>query len=1048
MASAAVDSPSDRLRLDSIATVDLHLLSQSDLYALSLCSHGAFDSRRCDDVVVPKIDRSVFNESAGSRKQTYSRLRLAPRKPQSSAASATTSTVLRPKSDDPDPDPERSENSQIIALLKNLFSKETNGDDLVPVRVEYSESEHQLPDFGHNLQKRKRGRPRKNEDLVACESFEDRDREIGSAVDLVALAILEDPFGDELQRRTGELKTEEELLGFLTRLNGQWGSRRRKKKIVDASEFGNALPKGWKILLSLKKKEGRVWLFVRRYISPYGRQFVSCKEVSSYLLSLGLQDVNRRNCGQSSENTQLTYKVACGNSADLAVKEINERGDLVCYSPSVITYVSNDHVKQVTSVVENSGEIQSGEILKCDKCTMTFDVKDDLLHHLLSSHRRKRSRFGSSITDGVIIKDGQYECQFCHKTFNERNRYNGSLPPKESTMQTPSGDDCDSVNFHYNAANDLKPVSPQSTFEAGSVADMSTSRVDDCPVVQGRSMGSRPPSLLAYEKTCGAEIDVNGDSISGEEPNQEAGSGKCFACSDRAGPDEDLVSEGKQQNGFGGCSLVPVNNDKKCGNSNNVNVVSTSAPAESKQKRGSESIDEKCVKDNVHSVSISTVSKLKLNAIYNSGNKEVMIDCGSGHSGRDEDAVARVEQKNSENSLINSPRKEPLRDIEENMRAGTAYTMEEFGHDEGSESSLFIRSGYEQTCGVNIDIGNTSTRKMEEPKLDEFQTYRNNELAFDISNSRPNVQERSLVFCSLVLSGNEQKRNVEEIAAGVMNSTEQAPKQESSLDTGLLTRSCTGKTIDVVNRVPIERTFSFETYLSRGNNSLEKYLKQESGLLGPSCYPSTCGDENNLNRVHAGRFWEGSTIDEVGSSGHDKLTIAFGSSNAQPDGYVMPGSIWGACGGNVLQSNLADISTQQEQSSSCYPFSIFSDKGEHELLNVDRKYDSMSGFEGTQSDRSEHVEFSFLTPQSLNPLPGDSKALSYETEMRGFDSSFWLEKDALSLNIAARNHVTTVCAWCRNEFHQDSVHSGTQTGAVVSICPTCSANVSAQFNFF
>ncbi|PSS19565.1 Methyl-CpG-binding domain-containing protein [Actinidia chinensis var. chinensis] len=885
MASAAVDSPSDSLRLDSISSVDLNLLSQSDLYALSLCSDGAFDSRRCDDVVVPKIDRSVFNESAGSRKQTYSRLRLAPRKPQSAAASATTSTVLHPKSDDP----ERSENSQIIALLKNLFSKETNGDDLVPIRVEYSESVPQLPEFGNNLQKRKRGRPRKNEDLVACESVEDKDREIvseiGSAVDLVALAILEDPFGGELQRRTGELKTEEELLGFLRGLNGQWGSSSRKKKIVDASEFGNALPKGWKILLSLKKKEGRMWLFVRRYISPNGRQFVSCKEVSLYLLSLELQDVNRRNCGQSSENTQLTYKVACGTTADLAVKEINER-ELVCYSPSVITHVSNDRVKHVTSVVGNSGEFQSGEILKCDKCTMTFDVKDDLLHHRLSCHRRKRSRFGSSITDGVIIKGGQYECQFCHKTFNERNRYNGhvgahkryhlksdetspgvlsmennvgpvssgGVPPKESMMQTSSRDDCDAVNFNSNAYSDLKHVSPQSKFKAGLVADMSSnednvlshdeqnlksnknamnfaeefcvehdekykmnktvaettaaksnfclgsealsgsetnivgeanivgcldSRVDDCLVGQGRSMESCPTSPLAYEKACGAKIDVNEDSVGVDKPNQKAGSesvllavsGNGETCGpenkkdvhftssmelykldsekfdnksihgfcSRAGPDEDLISEGKQQNGFGGCSLVPVNNDQTYGNSNNVNVVSNSMLAESKQKGGSESINEKTcgVKDNVDTVSASTVSKPKLDVIYNSGNKEAMIGCGSSHSGRDEDAVARVEQKNSESSLINSTWKEPLCDIEDNRRAGTTYTMEEFGQGEGSESSLFILSGYEQTCGIKIDIGNTSTRKMEEPKLDEFQTYRNDELAFDVSNSRP-----------------------------------------------------------------------------------------------------------------------------------------------------------------------------------------------------------------------------------------------------------------------------------------------------------------------
>lgn len=76
----------------------------------------------------------------------------------------------------------------------------------------------------------------------------------------------EEPFGDELRRRTVGLESEEQLFGFLRELGGQWASRRKKRKIVDASEFGNALPFGWKLLLGLKRKEGHAWIYCRRYI--------------------------------------------------------------------------------------------------------------------------------------------------------------------------------------------------------------------------------------------------------------------------------------------------------------------------------------------------------------------------------------------------------------------------------------------------------------------------------------------------------------------------------------------------------------------------------------------------------------------------------------------------------------------------------------------------------------------------------------------------------------------------------------------------------------
>lgn len=291
--------------------MDLQLLSQSELYTLSLCSPSTFDPRRCDDVVIPKIDRSVFNESAGSRKQTYSRLRLAPALDPAATASASSirrrTPHLRPSTHSPQPlfldaDPENVENRQIVSLLKELFGvecsasvKDDSMDELVPVQVDYSETVPmpQLANVVSTGQKRKRGRPRKNEnavylvetkvesqsdvnvsagtnDVVVYDILEDKDKGIvngdGLNVNLIELGLMEDPYGEELRRRTQGMGTEEQLLEFLKGLNGQWGSRRKKKRIVDASLFGNVLPKGWRLLLSCKRKEGRVWLFCRRYI--------------------------------------------------------------------------------------------------------------------------------------------------------------------------------------------------------------------------------------------------------------------------------------------------------------------------------------------------------------------------------------------------------------------------------------------------------------------------------------------------------------------------------------------------------------------------------------------------------------------------------------------------------------------------------------------------------------------------------------------------------------------------------------------------------------
>lgn len=377
MATATVDHH-HHLHYDSLPLIDLRLLAQSELLSLSLCSSRVSTTTSSqnedeDEVSTPKIDRSVFNESAGSRKQTFSRLRLAPRNsPQ--IPPQIPYTAARAETLDED-------NPQIVGLLESLFNIQShssstivNDQQLVPVQVEYKaylndvnvnvdENLHDVPIsvVTYSARKRKRGRPRKDEmtssdnwwfiesenkvnvvsksslnitdnvnvvpcktgkrkrgrprksenrnnnfkvnavsesapnvgkrgpgrprkgegkngdksvkkEIVVSESKEDLVNEAlmenrdGIAVNLVALANREDPFGEELRRRTGGSEKREELLGFLTGLKGVWVSYRKKRKIVDASEFGDVLPRGWKLMLCIKKKVGHMWLGCRRYI--------------------------------------------------------------------------------------------------------------------------------------------------------------------------------------------------------------------------------------------------------------------------------------------------------------------------------------------------------------------------------------------------------------------------------------------------------------------------------------------------------------------------------------------------------------------------------------------------------------------------------------------------------------------------------------------------------------------------------------------------------------------------------------------------------------
>lgn len=274
-------------------------------------------------------------------------------------------------------------------------------------------------DMPPGVRKRKRGRKPKVKALSIVQremGLEIVNRK-GVVVDLVGLASLDDPYKDELKRRTEGMEKEEELLGFFRDLGGQWCSRRKKRKIVDAGEFGDFLPVGWKLILGLKRKEGRAWVYCRRYLSASGQQFVSCKEVSAYLQSL----VGPYDAQQAKDHTGDSIQQDHGGAPVSHAGAIERLED---------HRQSNEHQKQVSLLeTDNLAEVQIRDLFECHKCRMTFDEKGTYLEHLLSFHQRttRRYRLGSSVGDGVIVKDGKFECQFCHKVFHERRRYNGHV---------------------------------------------------------------------------------------------------------------------------------------------------------------------------------------------------------------------------------------------------------------------------------------------------------------------------------------------------------------------------------------------------------------------------------------------------------------------------------------------------------------------------------------------------------------------------------------------------------------------------------------------
>ncbi|AQK58094.1 Methyl-CpG-binding domain-containing protein 8 [Zea mays] len=341
-----------------LPVVDLRVLSQPDLDALAAASAHALAPRTCPDAdpLPPlKIDRAVFNESAGSRKQTFSRRRLAA-SPSSARHSSSAQTSTGRKNDP--------EGDLVAYHLRRLFVPD---DPSLPPPPE--------PQTLALLQEPSPPPP----------PAPDPDRETtnakGVSVDLLGLAAMPEPYDAELHRRTAGMASGTDLQGFIDSLAGEWVSQKKRRKNVDASFFGDHLPRGWKLQLGLKRNSGSIWVRCFSYVSPKGRHFSTCKEVSAYLMSL-LGYPELKPAANQYESTGQHYSSA--NNGD----------------GSVLGF--KDQIGLITD-------------------------KTNVQHHLSCHEKRAKRRRTSKFGEPVVGKDGKFECPICFKTFEEESRYFGHV---------------------------------------------------------------------------------------------------------------------------------------------------------------------------------------------------------------------------------------------------------------------------------------------------------------------------------------------------------------------------------------------------------------------------------------------------------------------------------------------------------------------------------------------------------------------------------------------------------------------------------------------
>ncbi|KAJ6730345.1 METHYL-CPG-BINDING DOMAIN-CONTAINING PROTEIN 8 [Salix viminalis] len=583
--------------------------------------------------------------------------------------------------------------------------------------------------------KRKRGRPRKNENVnfdnndnselfenktiaVMCNNMEvegmkkeEKVSKNGAVVDFVALANMEDPYGEELRRRTEGMQLKAELLGFLEGFEGEWG-----RYLICFFFF--------------------LLLFGQNEVDPNGQQFVSCKEASSYLHSFsGLHDVSQLNSGHMDGRNKLTDKITLSISADHTCKDGKSENDFISYKALPVTCRS----------IETGGcpvEVQMRNKYKCHKCTVAFDKQDDLLQHLLSHQQTpKRLRCGTSTNEDVIIKNGKYECQFCLKLFEERHRFNGHLgnhikdylkrldassgkttgksnepglvniPPGGGKIQTliEMDRDSDAITFNTRTSGDINSTIPYCELKAITSVEIhcgEQDRVFNNSNDGAGKMKEDTDAMSAENRVSSEPALLNGDV---HRSSDETDVTKC-----PTNGTNDLVRKDKSfKNGL----VAGGARDLTCIGHNNLNQVSPCLIEELNQERDSNSgLLAPNAKENTSNDDISKdrhcsspIDNMVIDGWDTNGKGEPITGCCNSHAAMGENAAANLrEQRTSEGCYV------------EDTEAGILnFNVVETMLEKGSKGGL---------TGIENNMNSVCTDMSNERRFDDMVKSGTNEL--------------------------------------------------------------------------------------------------------------------------------------------------------------------------------------------------------------------------------------------------------------------------------------------------------------------------------
>ncbi|KAL0288024.1 UNVERIFIED_CONTAM: hypothetical protein Scaly_2746500 [Sesamum calycinum] len=401
-----------------------------------------------------------------------------------------------------------------------------------------------------------------------------------------------------------------------------------------------------------------------------------------------------------------------------------------------------------------------------------------------------------------------------------------------------------------------------------------------------------------------------------------------------------------------------------------------------------------------------------------------------------------------------------------------------------SKSRLFTLSGHESMYGSQNNDDGVCRRKMELPRFGDFQNFGNGGSSDPFSSRHALINSNSIVgteqdgklgVCSGFAPATDKQFFTDDNMIRIFNGALEENKEEPSASvlprqSGVTEISVQASTFYTTpaNRSEvneIDNSRKNELSLSFGNfqveqctdsNTIEQHSYQPDNFNIQSVVHKTYGDQRPSNTINSHIPGDMKQRRPSGISfpdpSFDIQTHQLGSRFNE----ARPGWEWnrprgdhiGTSGQNFMvgSANSSSQSGHQISSPSYFgTFALTSDKAEEGSFGVNKNYDTHADM--LRPGRAEPVEYSFMGDQSSNSLAAESKIFSYTANMdHGLGSTFWLGKDALTPNTAHSNQVASVCVWCRNMFFHEPTQLGTQTGAIGTICPSCSSRIPGQFN--